>query len=502
MNSNSIGIVDSVVETGGAFVNGQWMAGEGPDLQSISPTDDQVVWSGRTSSTRQVDQAFEAARRAQPKWGSTTQESRIAICRAYAAFVKEHAGELATLISQETGKTLWESRAESGTVAGKIELSIDSIHSRRDTQSFEMSGGMNAVTRFKPHGVLGILGPFNFPAHLPNGHIVPAIMAGNTVVFKPSEMTPAVGAWMAAAWQSVGLPAGVLNLVQGTRDVGIALANHSQADGLLFTGSSGAGRALHRAFAEHPQKILALEMGGNNPLVVHQVADLNAAAYLTILSAYITAGQRCTCARRLIVVDDRNSQQFLDILVEMIGKVSVGYYSDTPEPFIGTVISRGAGTKILGDFERLVARGGRALVSMKSLRGNPALLSPGLVDVSSVDKLPDEEVFGPLLTVKRVATLDEAIAEANNTSYGLSAGLLSDDRASYERFIQRIRAGIVNWNRQTTGASGKLPFGGCGMSGNHRPAGFYSADYCSFAVGSLEAERLTLPEKLETGINL
>ena len=307
---------------------------------------------------------------------------------------------------------------------------------------------------------------------------------------------------MASCWSEAGLPAGVLNLVQGGRDVGIAISSQEQMDGLLFTGSSVGGKALHRAFSEHPQKILALEMGGNNPLVIHRPDNIRAAAYLTILSAFISAGQRCTCARRLIVVQDETTAEYLDTLVEMIGKVRFGFWNDDPEPFLGTVISAAQGNHVVNEFLELVDRGGKSLVQANQHRSCDALVSPGLIDVTDVASQSDEEVFGPLLSLTRVDSLDAAIATANDTAYGLSAGLISSDSAAYQQFVHEIRAGIVNWNRQTTGASGRLPFGGCGMSGNHRPAGFYSADYCSFPVASLESEQLEMPDAIAVGIDL
>ena len=483
----------------GQLLAGTWEQGGGSDLLSHSPSDGQLVWRGQMATAGQVDRAFAAAREAQANWWAVSLEDRIAVARRFAAIVKEHGSELADLISRETGKTLWESKGEVGTVVGKVELSIEALRLRRDTQRFELAG-FGAVTRFHPFGVMAVLGPFNFPAHLANGHIVPALLAGNTVVFKPSELAPAVGAWMAAAWQAAGLPAGVLNLVQGAREVGQAVAGHPQVDGLLFTGSSGAGRALHRAFAEHPQKILALEMGGNNPLVVYQASDLDATAYLILLSAYITSGQRCTCARRLILVEDAHTEQLLARLKRAIDKLRIGYWNESPEPFYGTVISPAAGQRIQHEAAQLAARGADVLAQIQPLRGNDALLSPGLLDVTGLEGLSDDEVFGPLLCIRRVKNFDEAIREANNTRYGLSAGLLSDEPAAWQRFIHEIRAGIVNWNRQTTGASGKLPFGGCGLSGNQRPAGFYSADYCSWAIGSLESAELKLPGQFEPGL--
>ena len=480
-------------------IGNQWIKGEGSNLDSIGPVDDQVVWKTNEATVAQVDQAFAAARNAFGPWWDQDLENRIAITRKYAEVVRESADELAEIISAETGKILWEAKTEAGAVAGKVDVSIDALKTRRDTTSFEM-GELKAVTRFKPHGVVGVLGPFNFPAHLPNGHIVPALLAGNTVVFKPSEQTPGVGAWMMQKWMEAGLPDGVLNLVQGGRGVGEAICNNAGLDGLFFTGSSKAGAALNQALASNPGKILALEMGGNNPLLVTETADLDAAAYQTILSAFITAGQRCTCARRLILVDNDESTKFIERLVEMTRKVTFGFSYDDPQPFIGTVISGAMGRHILETQKGLLSRGAVSLVEMESHRDCDALISPGIVDVTGVADREDEELFGPLLSIIRVSDFDAAINEANNTAYGLSAGILTDNEDLYRQFIHRIRAGIVNWNRQTTGASGKLPFGGCGSSGNNRPAAYFAADYCSFPVASLESGSLAMPEKLMQGL--
>ena len=480
------------------FIDGEWLDGNGPEFQSISPVDQQPVWIGKEADSKQIDDAFEAARDSFGGWWDQGFEKRIQICETFAQLVKESADELANIISSETGKPVWESKTEVGAVVGKIAVSVDAYKDRRSETSFEM-GDMRAVTRYKPHGVCAVLGPFNFPAHLPNGHIVPALIAGNTIVLKPSEHTPWTAQWMIEKWEAAGLPAGVINLVHGAKDVGIAIVNHPQVDGLFFTGSDGAGRAIHRAFGDHPEKVLALEMGGNNPLVVDQVSDVKAAAYLTVLSAFITAGQRCTCARRLIVVENEDTQAFLGAIKDFVSQLRVGFPTDDPEPFSGTVISWEQGQAVLeAQNELLALPGTQSILQSSSLRECPALLSPGLVDCTGVE-LEDREVFGPLLKLIRVESLEDAIQEANNTQYGLSAALLSDSRDSFEQFIHRIRAGIVNWNRQTTGATGKLPFGGCGLSGNHRPAAYHAADYCSFPTASLESEKLTLPEKLMTG---
>ena len=483
-----------------SFIAGKWVEGSGDSIESTCPATGTVVAAGHCADLSQVDQAFAAARDAFGPWWDLGAQARLDMAKAFAEHVQQNADELAELIASETGKLVWETKTEAAAVVGKVAVSIDSLATRRSTTSFEI-GSATAVTRFKPHGVCGVLGPFNFPAHLPNGHIVPALISGNTVVFKPSELTPAVGGWLVQKWQEVGLPDGVLNLVHGGREVGVAISQHDQLDGLFFTGSSRAGVALSKALAATPQKILALEMGGNNPLIVHEAKDLEAAAYLTVLSGYMTAGQRCTCARRLIVVDGPDTDPFLDELKKQVLGISIGFNGDSPEPFMGTVINAATGNRLMQAYADLVKRGAVPLIEMEQRRDCEALLSPGLLDITNVADREDEELFGPLVTIIRVDSFEQAIVEANRTKYGLSAGLLSDNPDCYQQFIHQIRAGIVNWNRQTTGASGKLPFGGCGLSGNHRPSAYYAVDYCSYPVASIESTELSMPEKKLPGLS-
>jgi succinylglutamic semialdehyde dehydrogenase len=449
-----------------------------------------------------VDRAIAAARAAFEPWADLAPAQRQAHLEKFAEQLTAHKADLAELISTETGKPLWESLEEVGSMVGKVGLSVQAAQERRSPSSFPLAGATAAV-RFKPHGVVAVFGPFNFPGHLPNGHIVPALLAGNTVVFKPSEMAPAVAQRTVELWLGAGLPPGVINLLQGGRDTGVALSKHPGLDGLFFTGSVAAGVALSRACVDRPQKILALEMGGNNPLVVWDAADTDAAVVAIIQSAYVTAGQRCSCARRLIVPAGREGDALLDRLVGAIDAIRVGDFRQRPEPYSGPVISVEAADRLTGAASEFRSRGAVELCPMRPVEGaRRSLLRPGLIDVTNVRDRPDHELFGPLLQVIRAPDFDAAIREANHTAYGLAAGLLSDDRGLYERFFRRIRAGVVNWNRPTTGASGRLPFGGVGLSGNHRPSGYYATDYCSYPVASLEVERLTVPAQPVAGLQL
>lgn len=482
------------------YINGQWCSGQGQSFSSVNPLDQASLWRGQEADELQANQSVAAAREAFEGWACLTNLERAGYVRQFAQVLERNAESLAIAIGEETGKPLWEAHTEVASMVAKVEISIRSQAERAGERHTEMTDASVSL-RHRPHGVIAVFGPYNFPGHLPNGHIVPALLAGNTVVFKPSELTPGIAELTMHCWIQAGLPKGVLNLLQGGRETGIALANQA-IDGLFFTGSSVTGAALHRQFAARPECLLALEMGGNNPLIVEPVTDLDAAVYTVIQSAFISAGQRCTCARRLLVPQGEWGERLLQRLVEVARSVRIGAFDEQPAPFMGTVISLAAAHQLLRAQLELREHGAKVLLPMTQPDAQSALLTPGIVDVTSLAERPDEEFFGPLLQVIRYSDLDSAIKEANNTRFGLAAGLISDSPASFERFSVLSQAGIVNWNKPLTGASGSAPFGGVGASGNHRPSAWYAADYCAWPVASLAADQLTLPAVLAPGVQL
>ncbi|KPM84163.1 succinylglutamate-semialdehyde dehydrogenase [Pseudoalteromonas lipolytica] len=482
------------------FINGQWQAGLGHTFQSVNPANNDVIWQANTATAEQVDGAVAAAREAFYSWADKTFAERLAIVKTFAETLKEHSEELAIAIAQETGKPLWETRTEAGAMVGKIAISEKAFLERTGDVENPMPQG-RAMIRHKPHGVVAVFGPYNFPGHLPNGHIVPALLAGNTVVFKPSELTPAVAELTLKLWQKAGLPAGVINLVQGEVETGKALASHKGIDGLFFTGSSRTGHILHEQFAGQPGKILALEMGGNNPLIVTDVADTKAAIHDIIQSAFISTGQRCTCARKLFLPADEQGDAILAGLIKATKAIKVGDYDAEDQPFIGSMISSAAAAGMVKAQQQLVELGAEVLVELTH-KENTGFVTPGILECTNVANFPDEEHFGPLLKVFRFTDFDAAIDKANDTSFGLSAGLLSDSAADYDHFLRRIRAGIVNWNRPITGASSAAPFGGIGASGNHRASAYYAADYCAYPVASVELEKVAMPATLSPGLKI
>ncbi len=481
------------------FINGEWLAGSGAELVTIDPSNGRQTWSSNAATAADVAQACAAARASFEGWAVRPLEERIAICTRFRDLLKEDAEELALLISEEVGKPLWESRTEVATMANKVDISVQSYGARTGQVQSKIADG-DAVLRHRPHGVFGVFGPYNFPGHLPNGHIVPALIAGNTVVFKPSEYAPRTAVKTVQLWQRAGVPAGVVNLVNGGRDTGVALGQNADLDGVLFTGSCQTGISLHKQFGGQPGKMLALEMGGNNALVVWDVKDVDAAVHHAIFSAFVSAGQRCTCARRLVVQDTPAGAAFVARLVDVASRLGIGASDAQPQPFMGPVVSAAVAARLVQAQADMVAKGGKTLLQMRHLDANSGFVSAGIVDVTDARGIPDEEWFGPLLQVIRVADFDAAVKAANATEFGLAAGLLSDDAALWQSFQVRARAGIVNWNRPTTGAASTAPFGGVGKSGNHRPSAYYAADYCAYPVASIENSVLEMPAKLSPGL--
>jgi succinylglutamic semialdehyde dehydrogenase len=453
-------------------------------LISTEPATGTTLWTGEEGD---VDAEVAAARAAWAGWAARSLSFRVETLRRFANVARSKLDEFADLIARETGKPLWESRTEVEAVVNKVDISVSAYAERTAQRRHEGALGARVAVRHKPHGVLAVLGPYNFPAHLPNGHIVPALIAGNAVVFKPSEKTPAVGEYLTRLYHEAGVPEGVARCVQGGPETGRALSAHGGIDGLLFTGSARAGCALHQQFADAPHKILALEMGGNNPLVVWQARDAHAAAAIAVQSAYMSSGQRCTAARRLIV-EDGSHDELVALIVKLVDRLIVDHPHAQPAPFMGPVIDNPAADRLQEAFLGLMGRGGRAIRRLDRKTDDRPFLTPALIDVTEVERRSDEEMFGPVLQIVRVKDFDAAIAEANATRYGLAASLVGGAPELYDRFWANVRAGVVNWNKPTNGAPSTAPFGGIGLSGNHRPSAYYAADYCAYPVTSTEAE--------------
>jgi succinylglutamic semialdehyde dehydrogenase len=466
-------------------------------LRSVSPADpaDEIgrfpIWEDSA-----IDEAVMRGRAAFPAWRDAGFEARAAVLRRFRDIARARQEELALLIAREVGKALWDARGEAALIAPKVDVTLD------DGMRFvaPIEAGPTARAVFHPRGVLAVLGPFNFPAHLPNGHIVPALATGNCVVFKPSDLAPAVGDWLMHALRDAGLPRGVFELVQGRAPAGRALALHPGVDGILFTGSWNVGRALTSATLDQPGKILALEMGGKNAMIVWRDADLRLAAAEAALSIASTTGQRCSCLSRIFVHREVEAE-----LTERLVRVLSGLRSGpplVPGVFMGPLVSRAAFDKVMR-YRALASEAGGERIFRGEIDRIAPYVAPALVRFASVAQehpYQRDEIFGPEAALYPVSDLDEAIAAVNDSDFALAASVITRERATFERCAGRVQTGILNWNRGTIGASGKLPFGGGKKSGNHRPAGVLATLYCAEPQSMMLNEGGFDPKTLPPGV--
>lgn len=441
-----------------------------------------------------LENKFDLVKQGAEKLAKESLTKRIDLLNQFHEHLEKRKDEFAQTISDEIGKPLWDSKQEVQSTIAKIAISIEA-YKNRCQETFREQRSARIATRFKPLGIAAVIGPFNFPLHLPNGHIIPALIAGNTVLFKPSEKAQKTAELYYQTWLEATNEPTYLQVVQGGAETAEQLLT-LPIDSVLFTGSLPVGLKILEKLASKPQILVALEMGGMNPLVVTEVSDLHAASFLTIQSAFITSGQRCTCARKLIVLEGPKGDAFLKELLHMISTLKVGLHTERPEPFMGEVISEASADHIFKAFNE---QKGKPILKMERL--GPRLLTPGIIEVNSFD-IKDEEVFGPLLYLIRVKDLNEAIREANRTKYGLVAALFSDKVDEYEHFFYNVRAGVINWNTATTGASSMAPFGGIKMSGNYRPSASYATDYCSYPVASSEMAQVQIPLQIPPGLGV
>ncbi|MCZ6835476.1 MAG: aldehyde dehydrogenase family protein [Planctomycetota bacterium] len=477
------------------YIDGSFIEIPGDTIVTRNPAQpDRIVWSGAPRFDH-LEQAICAANLAFESWSSLTFEDRLAYLRKWQDVTKAHAETLADLITQEMGKIRSESLFEAKALSSKVDIALqpESLQRIQDYQ-VSVSDTRSGHCRFKPYGVMAIIGPFNFPAHLPNGQFVPSLLMGNTIVFKPSEKTAAVGQYLAQMMDEVGLPKGVFNLVQGGGDIASKLVSHEGIHGVLFTGSWPVGRKILEANLDHPGRMIALELGGNNPAIVMDDAPLKLSVLECVRAAFATTGQRCTCTRR-IMVHEAIADRFISAFGKTASTLLIGPGDSSDPVFMGPVVTNEARQAVLDHQTKLVKEGGRLIVESSAMDGPGHFITPGVIEVDRFTLDNDCEVFGPLVQLSIVKDLDEAITQANASHYGLAASIFTTSDASFETFFRRSNSGCINWNNGTAGASGKLPFGGRGVSGNNRPAAAFATDFCAYPVANMveQAQELAVP---------
>ncbi len=494
------------IEFKGNFVDGEFVIPTGSKLkfENFSPANLNDKTIEIQTDIDHVTQACEAAQRAFVEWSVLSIEKRMEILEKVKQKFEEKEEEFTQVIARETGKPLWESKTEAKAIVAKFDVTFKhSLELIKEVRLENALPGVDGFIRYRPRGVFAVLGPFNFPAHLPNGHIVPALVTGNCVVFKPSELTPATAQLMAQCYQEAGVPAGVFNLVQGKGDVGKRLVTHKQVDGILFTGSYETGLKIAESTIQDYWKIRALEMGGKNSTIIWKDADLEKAIYESVIGVFLSAGQRCSCTSRIFVHKDI-ANEFTEKFYQKAKKLTIGHWSQNP--FMGPVINE----KSLDTYVRFqdiaVREGAEKIMRGKALEKEyPGYyVAPSIYKVkeySSKSIYQNTEIFGPNAAIYEIDEIEKAVDITNASGYGLAMAIFTKERDNFEKCLKRAKVGLLNWNRTTNGASSRLPFGGYGKSGNDRPSAHFAVYYCTSPVASLEDPTPFDEKKVLPGMN-
>jgi RHH-type proline utilization regulon transcriptional repressor/proline dehydrogenase/delta 1-pyrroline-5-carboxylate dehydrogenase len=467
----------------GNLINGAFVAPSGKALVSRNPAADGAVVFETGVTVHAVADAAGAAAAAQPAWAQLTMGQRASALDRFKQAVAARADALAEAVVLETGKLRSEARTEIQTLINRFELA-------RGAVAGELAGATVAPgehLRYQPLGVMGVIGPFNFPLHLCHAPAIPALLAGNTVVIKPSDLTPLCGQRYAEAALAAGLPPGVINVVVGTGEVGAAMVEHPAIRGLNFTGSWAVGRRILEAALDRPELLVALELGGKNTCVVLDDCALRQAVHEVVVGGYLSAGQRCTGTER-VLVHRKIADRFIAALASVVRQLRFGHPDDA-SVFAGPLVSHGALAKVEAALEAARKAGAEPVVPGERIAG-------GYYRTASLHRLPDGvhhvpgytdiEVFGPDLCVEVIDSDDEAIAVIEASPHGFANAVFTGSTARFEHIFARTRSGICNRNRSTNLASAKLPFGGVGRSGNYRPTGAWAPRNTVFPVAQLE----------------
>lgn len=491
----------------GDFISGKFVKSEKADGQykDVSPSDLSDTVTTVTFQLDHIDKACKAAKDAYFTWSRTSLSERKNYLMKLKDIFVMHESEMAEMIARDTGKPLWDAMTEAKALAAKIDVTLNSSLKLIEEEHIENAlPKVNGVIRYRSRGVMAVIGPFNFPAHLPNGHIIPALIAGNTVVFKPSDQTPAVAQLYAQLIEKAEFPAGVFNLVHGEAETGRRLVAHELVDGVLFTGSYEVGLKIKQETLNHYWKILALEMGGKNATIVWDDADIDKAIYETLVGSYMSTGQRCSGTSR-IILHDKIADQFTERFYKAAKKLTIGHWSKNA--FMGSLINGAAVEKYIRFQEMANRENCESLMRGKALelefKGHYVTPSIHLVKSFDPNSLYQKtEIFGPNVAIYRSSDFDKSLEMVNSTGYGLVMALFSKDRELYETALVKARVGLLNWNRTTNGASSRLPFGGMGKSGNDRPSAHFAIQYCTIPMASLEDNLPLDKTKILPGVDL
>jgi methylmalonic acid semialdehyde dehydrogenase len=447
------------------FISGEWVeSSSSRTVENLNPANtDDVIGSVRQATRDEAKQAVDAAAAAFRGWRTTSAPARGKIVARAARLMEEHKEELAQLLTREEGKTISESRGELQRSINVAEFCAgESRRMNGETIQSELPANF-AYTIKQPLGVVACVTPWNFPVAIPVWKIAPALVAGNTVVFKPATLTPATGVRIVELFQEAGIPPGVLNLIIGSgSEAGDAIINHPAVKAVSFTGSNQVGIRLYEEVSRRGAKVQC-EMGGKNPVVVMEDADMDLAVESTAQGAFGSSGQRCTATSRVVVVNDV-ADEFVERIAKRAGSMRIGPGND-PATEMGPTVDESQFKTVLSyidigrdDGATLVCGGARATGAGldKGYFVNPTVFDHVTPDM----RIAREEIFGPVLSVLRVKDFDEALQVANDCEYGLSSAIFTNDAVRVFRFVDEIETGMTHINSPTTGGEAHIPFGG------------------------------------------
>ncbi|MDE0092084.1 MAG: aldehyde dehydrogenase family protein [Oligoflexia bacterium] len=460
----------------GSYVKGQFQSPPKKQQKHISPADfKDLIFTWSEKNTEVIDSALLAGQKAYRGWSKLSLKKRVKKLQPLKTIIKQNIKSWSELISRETGKPLWESEGEVKALLSKTDFVLKEGLNRIQEQTVPKAGGR---IRFKSRGLLLVIGPFNFPMHLPLGQILPALVAGNTVLFKASEKTPASGQKLAQAFDCLKLGPGVFQMIQGGAEVSKKLCKSKNIEGILFTGSYEVGQKIKETVIKDFSKILVLEMGGYNSALIWESADLDLAVEETLKGCFWTAGQRCSSTSQ-IILHKKIAKAFIKKFVAEAQKIQSDHWSKNS--FMGSLIDSKAMKRFFSLQKDIEQRGGQILLKGKQiLKDKGYYVSPGLYKMT-FDKnssFGTKENFTPQVICYETKSLEQALEIIHHSGYGLSLSVFSRNKKVQEEISQRAKVGLINYNLSTVGASGYLPFGGLGKSGNDRPAGAFAIDFC------------------------
>jgi aldehyde dehydrogenase (NAD+) len=465
------------------YVGGEWQeSSSGQTAPNLNPANtDEVLGTVRLSTREEARRAVEVAAEAFRGWRATPAPQRGRIVARFARLLEDDRENLAKLLTAEEGKTLAESKGEIQRAINVAEFCAgESRRMNGETIQSELPANF-AYTLKQPHGVVACVTPWNFPVAIPVWKIAPALVAGNAVVFKPATVTPATAARLTELFAEAGIPKGVLNLILGSgSEAGDEIVSHPAVRAVSFTGSNGVGLKLYEQCSRRGAKVQC-EMGGKNPVVVLEDADMELAVASTVQGAFGSTGQRCTATSRAIVVE-QIADEFVERISERAGSLRIGDGAD-PNTEVGPLVDGNQLKSVLryidaGREDGAELACGGAVAGGASLRKGYFVQPTVFTNVTPEMRIAREEIFGPVLSVLRVKDFDEAMRVANDSEFGLSSSIFTNDAARIFRFVDEIETGMTHVNSPTTGGEAHVPFGGSKATGiGEREQGSTALDF-------------------------